>query len=59
MPHHFPKSTVEAAAWCATCNKETPHCVFDGRLGRCMNEHAHAKPEKPEVKPAKQQGLFG
>ena len=57
MPHHFPKSTVQAAAWCSTCNKETPHSVFDGRLGRCMNEHPHGGVKKREEEPP-QMGLF-
>jgi hypothetical protein len=39
MPHHFPKATVEASAYCTTCGKMTPHYVFDGRLGRCKNDH--------------------
>ena len=47
MPHHYPKSTVEASAWCNTCNKPTPHFVHGGVLGRCMNDHPH-----PERKPA-------
>ena len=56
MPHHFPKSTIEASAWCSTCGKPTPHYVHDGRLGRCMNEHPHPEPKKkPEDK---QERLF-
>lgn len=48
MSHHYPKSVVEAAAWCATCGKNTPHFVWDGRLGRCKNEHPHLEPAKTE-----------
>lgn len=50
MPHHYPKSVVQAQAWCPTCNTQTLHYVWDGRLGRCMNEHPHAKPDgaRPE-----------
>lgn len=57
MPHHYPKSTVQASAWCPTCNKETPHYVWDGRLGRCMNEHPHPEPKK-EPAPPQQGKLF-
>jgi hypothetical protein len=45
-PEHYPKSTVEASAWCPTCRKDTMHYVHDGRLGRCKNEHPHPEPEK-------------
>jgi hypothetical protein len=48
VPHHYPKSTIQAAAYCPTCDKETPHYVYDGRLGRCMNEHPHPEPVKQE-----------
>ena len=41
-PHHFTKATVQASAWCPTCNKMTMHYIWDGRLGRCMNEHSPA-----------------
>jgi len=47
-PHHFNKLTVEASAYCPTCGKMTPHYVYDGRLGRCKNEHPHPVPVKPE-----------
>jgi len=40
MPHHYPKSTVQADYFCRKCGKNTPHYVYDGRLGRCMNDHA-------------------
>lgn len=39
MPHHFTKNTVSASVWCPTCNKHTMHYVWDGRIGRCMNDH--------------------
>lgn len=55
MPHHFTKATVQAEAWCSTCNKNTPHYVYDGRLGRCMNEHPHPEPPAPSP----QGNLFG
>ncbi len=42
MPHHYTKNTVEVTIWGRTCNKPTPHYVFDGRLGRCKNDHPHA-----------------
>ena len=49
MPPHYTKNTIEASAWCPTCNKMTPHYVYDGRLGRCKNEHPHpVKEKKPE-----------
>jgi hypothetical protein len=38
MPHHFPKDTTEAPWWCKTCNRETQHRVFDGRIAHCL-EH--------------------
>lgn len=46
MPHHYTKATIEASAWCPTCNRMTPHFVWDGRLGRCKNEHPHPEPKK-------------
>ena len=55
MPQHYPKSTVWASAYCPTCNRETPHYVFDGRLGRCKNDHPHPGPEK---KPEDTQGKW-
>lgn len=48
MAHHFPKSVIQAMAWCPTCNKMTMHYVWDGRLGRCMTDHPHPEPEKKE-----------
>jgi hypothetical protein len=59
MPHHFPKSTVEASAWCNRCGKMTLHRVFDGRLGRCKNEHPHPAPTVRLVPDAGQGELFG
>lgn len=57
MPHHYTKNTIEASAWCSTCNKMTMHYVWDGRIGRCQNDHPHAVPQKqPEVN---QGDLFG
>jgi hypothetical protein len=53
MAQHYPKSTVQAEAYCPTCNKPTPHYVWDGRIGRCMNDHPHVS---PEMKPAETQG---
>jgi hypothetical protein len=50
---HYSKQTVQAEAYCPTCNKPTPHQVWDGRLGRCMNEHPHPAPEE---KPKETQG---
>jgi hypothetical protein len=38
MPHHYPKNTTEAPAWCNTCWRQTQHAVFDGRLAHCL-EH--------------------
>jgi ribosomal protein L44E len=57
MPEHYPKSTVEVSHFCRTCNRFTMHNVFDGRLGRCQNDHAVA----PQLKrPENTQGsLFG
>jgi hypothetical protein len=56
MAQHYNKATVQAEAYCNTCGKPTPHYVWDGRIGRCMNDHPHATP-KP--KPAEtQQDLF-
>lgn len=53
--HHYPKSTVQAMAFCPTCNKQTMHYVWDGRLGRCMEEHPH--PDPPSKNPI-QESLF-
>lgn len=39
MPHHYTKNTVEAKAYCKTCGTFTVHYVWDGRLGRCKNDH--------------------
>ena len=40
MSHHYTKNTVEAMEFCPTCNKNTMHYVWDGRLGRCKEDHA-------------------
>jgi hypothetical protein len=53
MAQHYTKATVQAEAYCSTCNKPTQHYVWDGRIGRCMNDHPH--PE-PKAKPAATQG---
>lgn len=57
MPHHYTKSIVQAEAYCPTCSKPTQHYVWDGRLGRCMNDHPHAVVESKPVDT--QQELFG
>jgi hypothetical protein len=49
VPHHFNKSVIRAAAYCPTCNKQTPHYVYDGRLGRCMNDHHSALEPAPTL----------
>jgi hypothetical protein len=46
MSKHYTKNTVEVTVYCSTCNKNTPHYVFDKRLGRCKNEHHHPEPVK-------------
>jgi hypothetical protein len=58
MPHHFTKNTTQAEAYCPTCNKNTPHAVFDGRLGRCMNDHPHPIQAARKAEPTPQLELF-
>ena len=36
MSYHYPKSCVQAGAWCSTCGKNTPHRVADRRLQFCI-----------------------
>lgn len=61
MSQHYTKNTVEAAAWCNTCNKSTAHAVSDGRLSYCvpcfskLGSAAMVKREAPAV----QDSLFG
>lgn len=55
-PHHHTKLTIQAEAFCSTCNKMTPHHVGGGILGRCMNDHPH--PEPPAKVEDKQGDLF-
>jgi hypothetical protein len=60
MPHHFPKSTVEASIWCNHCNKQTPWRIADGRQQFCLV--CYAKPretKKTKVEDAGQENLFG
>lgn len=42
---HFPKNTVEAACWCDSCGRETPHRIDDGRRGPCLDP-AHGRQRK-------------
>lgn len=58
MPEHYTKDTVQAAAYCKPCCKQTMHRIDDGRLGPCMEcmakrekEHADRK-SRPEPKQA-------
>jgi len=53
MAEHYPKATVQAQAYCSPCGKMTPHSVYDGRLGSCLDcikkredEAAARKPKK-------------
>lgn len=50
MPHHYPKSTVYVQVFCPTCNKQTVHHVWDGRLGRCVEDHSKVKPQEIAAK---------
>lgn len=59
MPEHYTKDTVQAAARCNPCGKQTMHRIDDGRLGPCLEcmaklEEEHAKPKQV----GKQGGLF-
>jgi hypothetical protein len=62
MPHHFTKSTIQADVWCTKCHKITPHRVFDGRRGPCLDCLARLESEiknRPViVAPAQQGRLF-
>jgi hypothetical protein len=59
MPHHFPKTTIEATCWCKPCGKPTRWSVFNGRRGACLEciakREQQAKDRKP-VQPAAEQG---
>jgi hypothetical protein len=58
MPHHFTKSTVEAAVWCNRCNKETPWRIADGRRQFCLTCYSKPSEEKPAATPDDQFDLF-
>jgi hypothetical protein len=36
VAQHYTRSTLEASSWCAPCGKNTPHSVFDRRIGACL-----------------------
>lgn len=57
MPHHFTKNTVEASAYCNTCNQQTMHYVADGRIGLCKEQHAKVQEAKLDPN-ARQKNLF-
>lgn len=54
MPHHYTKNVLEDTRWCNTCNRRTQHQVYNGRLGRCLNDH-HRPPAKSKEKAQSQQ----
>lgn len=39
MPHHYTKNTLQTTAWCNTCRRRTQHAVWNGRMGRCVEDH--------------------
>lgn len=60
MPHHWPKSTVEANIWCNRCNKETPWRIHDGRQQYCLTCFALRRETSAAPKPVttKDQAAF-
>jgi hypothetical protein len=46
MTQHYTLNTVEVAAWCSKCGKETPHRVAHRRLQYCLSCY-----DKGPVKP--------
>jgi hypothetical protein len=60
MPHHYPKSTVEASIWCNTCRKDTPWRIIDGRRQYCLVCAGKPKTQnKIEPKKESTPSLFG
>lgn len=54
---HFTKSTVEAACFCNTCNKQTPWRILGGKRAYCIP--CYDKPvSKKEETPDPQGDLF-
>lgn len=60
MSQHYPKSTVEASAWCKKCRKDTMHRVDGVNLGPCLVCLKKLMP-KPKWEPLQgiQLDLFG
>jgi hypothetical protein len=60
MPHHFTRRTVEASAWCKSCNCNTTHAVSGGRLTYCIpcyEKRQTRYAEKQKEPAAKQEGF--
>jgi hypothetical protein len=60
MPEHYPKSTVEAAIFCARCMTVTPWKVADGRRQYCIpcfknKQSADAEARKAALPPPAEQ----
>ena len=62
---HYPKSCVEASAWCAKCRRNTPHLVNPPKLGACkvclanLEAEAATRKKEPQRPPAAvQERLF-
>lgn len=58
MPHHFTKNTLETTRFCNTCKRNTQWYVWNGRLGRCKEDHHRDKPKKVEPEDLQQELLF-
>jgi hypothetical protein len=54
MGQHYTLNTVETAAWCTKCGRETPHHVAERRLQYCkvcMDKPKEAPAPRPEPQP--------
>jgi hypothetical protein len=59
MPHHYPKSCVEASIWCNRCGKETPWRIADGRRQFCLICYVKPVERKTAIETQDQGDLFG
>ena len=53
MPEHYTKNTVEASAWCNTCNRMTQWRIADGKRSYCLEHNepykvGSIKPPEPD-----------
>jgi hypothetical protein len=62
MAQHYPRTTVQASAWCNVCRAETMHRVHDRQLQaciRCGERQTREAAARPKKEPPKQLEMFG